>query len=45
MYVSLHVMSDFAESMQAIPISKAVIPSLELVEESPIRPSEDYKSG
>ena len=54
MYVSLQVMSDFAESMQAIgsrsriittSIQAAVIPSLELVEESPIQPSEDHKSG
>ena len=54
MYVSLQVMSDFSESMQAIAsrsriittsIQAAVIPSLELIEESPIQPSEDHKSG
>ena len=54
MYVSLQVMSDFAESMQAIAsrsriittsIQAGVILSLELVEESPIQPSEDHKSG
>jgi hypothetical protein len=54
MYVSLQVISDFAESMQAIAarsriittsIQAAVIPSLELVEESTIRPSEDHKPG
>ena len=54
MYVSLHVMSDFAESMQAIAsrsriittsIQAEVVPSLESVEESPIQPSEDHESG
>ena len=54
MYVSLHVMSDFAESMQAIvsrsqiiptTIQATVFPLQELVEESPFRPSEDHKSG
>ena len=53
MYVSLQVMSDF-DSMQAIAsrsqivpasIQAEVFPSLELVEESTIRPSEDHKSG
>jgi len=50
MHVSLQVMSDFADSMQAIAsrsriittlIQAAVFPSLELVEESTIRPSEE----
>ena len=54
MYVSLQVMSDFAESIQAIvsrsriitaSIQAAVNTSLELVEESPIQPSDDHKSG
>jgi len=47
--VSLQVMSDFADSMQAIAsrsriisasIQVAIYPSLELIEESPIGPSE-----
>ena len=54
MHVSLQVMSDFADAMleiasrsQIVPasIQAAVITSLELVEESTIRPSEDHKSG
>jgi len=54
MHVSLQVMSSFADAMQVIAsrsqivpasIKAAVIPSLELVEESTIRPSEDHKSG
>jgi predicted lipid-binding transport protein (Tim44 family) len=54
MYVSLQVMSDFADAMleiasrsQIVPasIQAAVITSLELVEESTIQPSEDHKSG
>ena len=54
MYESVQVMSDFADSMQAIAstsriipasIQATVIPSLELVEESPIRPSEGHRSG
>ena len=54
MYVSLQVMSDFTESIQAIAsrsriittsIQAEVVPSLESVEESPIQPSEDHESG
>ncbi len=55
MHVSLQVMSDFADAMlraiasrsQIVPasIQAAVVTSLELVEESTIRPSEDHKSG
>ena len=54
MYVSLQVMSDFADAMltiasrsQIVPasIQAAVITSLELVEEWTIRPSEGHKSG
>ena len=54
MYVSLQVMSEFADAILAIAsrsqiittsIQAAVIPSLESVEESPIQPSEDHKSG
>ena len=54
MYVSLQVMSDFADAMLAIAsrsriitasIQAEVVPSLESVEVSPIQPSEDHKSG
>ena len=54
MHVSLQVMSDFADAMLAIAsrsqivpasIQAAAITSLEFVEESTIRPSEDHKSG
>ena len=54
MHVSLQVMSDFADAMLAIAsrsriitasIQAEVVPSLESVEESPIQPSEDHKSG
>ena len=54
MYVLLQVMSDFADAMLAIAsrsriittsIQAEVVPSLELVEESPIQPSEDHESG
>ena len=53
MHVSLQVMSDFdamlaiASRSQIVPasIQAAVFPSLELVEESTIRPSEDHKLG
>ena len=53
-YVSLQVMSDFTDSMQVIAsrsriipasIQATVIPSLELVEETAIRPSEGHRSG
>ena len=54
MHVSLQVMSDFADAMQVIAsrsqiipasIQAEVVPSLDFVEESPIQPSEDHKSG
>ena len=54
MHVSLQVMSDFADAMQVIASRSQIVPasikaavntSLELVEESTIRPSEDHKSG
>ena len=54
MHVSLQVMSDFDDAMQVIAsrsriipasIQAEVVPSLEFVEESPIQPSEDHKSG
>jgi len=54
MHVSLQVMSEFADAMLAIAsrsriitasIQAEVVPSLESVEESPIQPSEDHKSG
>ena len=54
MHMSLQLMSDFAYAMLAIAsrsqlvpasIQAAVIKSLELVEESTIRPSEGHKSG
>ena len=54
MHVSLQVMSDFADAMLAIASRSQIVPasiqaavnkSLELVEESTIRPSEDHKSG
>jgi len=54
MHVSLQMMSDFADAMLAIAsrsriipasIQAEVVPSLEFVEESPIQPSEDHKSG
>jgi len=54
MHVSLQVMSDFADAMLAIAsrsqivpasIQATVIPSLDLVEETTIRPSEDHKIG
>jgi len=54
MYVSLQVISNFADSIQVIAsryriipalIQATVIPSLELVEDTPIRPSEGHKSG
>jgi len=54
MYVSLQMMSDLTDSMLVIgsrsriiptSIQVAVIPSLELVQESPIRPSEGPRSG
>ena len=53
MYVSLQMMSDFADTMQAIAsrsriittsIQAEVVSSLESVEESPIKPSEYHKS-
>ena len=52
--ITLQRISDFADSMQAIAsrsriipasIQATVIPSLELVEKSPIRPSEDHRLG
>ncbi len=54
MHVSLQVMSDFDDAMQVIAsrsriitasIQAEVVPSLDFVEESPIQPSEDHKSG
>ena len=53
MYVSLQVMSYFADSMQVIASRSRIIPDsiratviqlLESVEETPIRPSDDHRS-